>query len=298
MRCINLEAMENPDVSIETIRATAQDKLIGLTIDSTDAKSETAAGALIWKARDTCRFVVGSQGVEYALIRHWQAQGMLTPAPAVQGIGAVEQIAVVSGSASPITEEQIDWSRGNGFACIKFDALAATENEQTLSIEIERVVGIAVNKLGAGESPLVYTAKGPNDPTINAVNKKIISANLNTQRLNRILGESLGQILHRIINRTGITRAVISGGDTSGYATLQLGIFALSALAPTIPGAAIFKAHANGEMDGLELALKGGQMGSPDYFGWVRDGGGERLHLELHLMQHIHHSHLPLTHKP
>jgi uncharacterized protein YgbK (DUF1537 family) len=69
---------------------------------------------------------------------------------------------------------------------------------------------------------------------------------------------------------------VISGGDTSGYATQQLGIFALSALAPTIPGASLFKAHADGPMDGLELALKGGQMGSPDYFGWIRDGGGLR----------------------
>jgi uncharacterized protein YgbK (DUF1537 family) len=29
-------------------------------------------------------------------------------------------------------------------------------------------------------------------------------------------------------------------------------------------------------MDGLELALKGGQMGSEDYFGWIRDGGGIR----------------------
>jgi hypothetical protein len=28
--------------------------------------------------------------------------------------------------------------------------------------------------------------------------------------------------------------------------------------------------------DGLELALKGGQMGSADYFGWIRAGGGLR----------------------
>ncbi len=79
-----------------------------------------------------------------------------------------------------------------------------------------------------------------------------------------------------ILNQSGIRRAVISGGDTSGYATQRLGIFGLSALAPTIPGASLFLAHADGPMDGLELALKGGQMGSPDYFGWIRDGGGIR----------------------
>jgi len=26
----------------------------------------------------------------------------------------------------------------------------------------------------------------------------------------------------------------------------------------------------------LEIALKGGQMGSMDFFGWIRDGGGPR----------------------
>ena len=76
--------------------------------------------------------------------------------------------------------------------------------------------------------------------------------------------------------RPNFRRAVISGGDTSGHASRQLGIHALTAFAPTIPGAAIFRAHAESAHDGLELALKRGQMGSPDYFGWVRDGGGTR----------------------
>ena len=73
------------------------------------------------------------------------------------------------------------------------------------------------------------------------------------------------------MRRAALRRAVVSGGDTSGHASRQLGIHALTALAPTIPGAAILPRPCRGE-----LALKGGQMGSPDYFGWVRDGGGPR----------------------
>jgi uncharacterized protein YgbK (DUF1537 family) len=90
------------------------------------------------------------------------------------------------------------------------------------------------------------------------------------------IGCALGRILDKVILEAGLRRAVISGGDTSGHASRQLGIHALTALAPTIPGAAIFRAHGESAHDGLELALKGGQMGSPDYFGWVRDGGGPR----------------------
>jgi uncharacterized protein YgbK (DUF1537 family) len=42
-----------------------------------------------------------------------------------------------------------------------------------------------------------------------------------------------------------------------------------------VPGAALFKAHSEDPaLGGLELALKGGQMGGPDYFGRIRDGGG------------------------
>ena len=93
---------------------------------------------------------------------------------------------------------------------------------------------------------------------------------------NQKIGEALGLLLRQILDASGVRRAVVSGGDTSGHATRQLGIFALEALAPTLPGAAICKAHADGPMDGLELALKGGQMGSEDYFGWVREGGGPR----------------------
>jgi uncharacterized protein YgbK (DUF1537 family) len=55
-----------------------------------------------------------------------------------------------------------------------------------------------------------------------------------------------------------------------------LGLQALVALAPTVPGAALCRAYGTGPHDGLEIALKGGQMGSEDYFGWIRAGGGPR----------------------
>lgn len=61
---------------------------------------------------------------------------------------------------------------------------------------------------------------------------------------NERVGEALGRLLRDLLAALGPTRAVVSGGDTSGHATCQLGIYALSALAPTIPGAAIFRAHA------------------------------------------------------
>ncbi|MFD2815600.1 four-carbon acid sugar kinase family protein [Paracoccus aerius] len=48
-----------------------------LSIDSMDPVSETAAGRLLWENRADLGFVAGSQGVEYALVRHWQDSGMI-----------------------------------------------------------------------------------------------------------------------------------------------------------------------------------------------------------------------------
>ena len=103
----------------------------------------------------------------------------------------------------------------------------------------------------------------------------ISDSHLDLAEANGRIGAALGRILDRLLSETGIGRAVISGGDTSGHAALQLGVEALTALAPTIPGAALCTAHRTGRQP-LQLALKGGQMGTPDYFGWIRDGGGPR----------------------
>ncbi|TNB89661.1 four-carbon acid sugar kinase family protein, partial [Paracoccus marcusii] len=75
---IDLEALAtDPQARLE--EALTQGARI-LSIDSMDPASEAAAGALIWRNRARMGLVAGSQGVEYALVRHWQQTGNL-PAP-------------------------------------------------------------------------------------------------------------------------------------------------------------------------------------------------------------------------
>ncbi|WP_232830445.1 four-carbon acid sugar kinase family protein [Oceanicella sp. SM1341] len=269
--CLTLEAL----AAGARLPAPPEDGRIALvTLDSMDAGSEAAAGRLIWEARGQAPFVVGSQGVEYALVGHWQAQGWLAPPAPVPGIGRGGPMVTVSGSVSPTTAEQIGWSRRNSFACIPFDAARACTGG--LEAEVERVATAALEAIAAGQDPLIHTAEGPDDPAVTRFRAALATSGLTAAEANRRTGAALGRALAQVLERSGARRAVVSGGDTSGFATAELGIFALEALAPTIPGAALFRAHADGPADGLELALKGGQMGSPDYFGWVRDGGGAR----------------------
>jgi len=274
--CLTLEDLQSENVQIPMSEEGASDRVHAFTMDSINIESELATGRILWENRDDNPFVVGSQGIEYALVRYWQETGLLAPVAPSPNIGRSKHLVVVSGSVSPTTAQQIAWSKANGFACIQFEAAAACQNNDAMEQEEDRCVHEAMQAISQNLDPLIYTAAGPDDPAVERFQSLIGSSSLDKSTLNQMIGESLGKILHRILTQSGARRAVVSGGDTSGHATRRLGIFALSALAPTIPGAALFKAHADGPMDGLELALKGGQMGSEDYFGWIRDGGGAR----------------------
>lgn len=274
---IDLEQLKQQDCTLQIYFEKSEAPLSALILDCIDEASEEIIGGLLWNERHQYPFVVGSQGIEYALVRYWQSQGLLAPAPELQSIGPAHQIAVVSGSVSKITAGQIQWARDNGFTCIQFDASIACEKSLSLiNTEIERCFNLSLNALNSGSDPLIYTAEGPDDPAVRRFKNKLTTSTLDNQTINQRVGDALGQLLARLIEQTKLHRVVISGGDTSGHATKCLDIRALTALAPTTPGAPIFKAHSDSKMDGLEIALKGGQMGTDDYFGWVKQGGGLR----------------------
>jgi 2-oxoglutarate ferredoxin oxidoreductase subunit alpha len=76
-----------------------------------------------------------------------------------------------------------------------------------------------------------------------------------------------------VLEKTGIRRAAIAGGDTSGYATRRMGIEALEVKAPFAPAMPMSRAHAPGTpLDGLEVVFKGGQTGKVDFFEGEHDG--------------------------
>ncbi len=273
---VDLEALANPVDADARLKAVLAGRARMVLFDVMEAESETAVGRLLWQNRAALPVAVGSQGVEYALIRHWQAVGALAPVAAPGSAGAVAQIVAVSGSVSPTTAQQIAWSCRNGFAGIRLDARAACGTATDLAQAEAQAVTAALAAIAQGQSPLIHTAAGPDDPAVAALRQAVVSSGATMDVVNERIGAALGRVLDTILRQSGLRRAVISGGDTSGHGTAQLGLFALSALAPTIPGAALFRGHGDGLHDGLELALKGGQMGSEDYFGWVRAGGGAR----------------------
>jgi uncharacterized protein YgbK (DUF1537 family) len=244
-----------------------------VALDVVDDETLAEAGRLVWEHRDRRLFAVGSQGLEYALVAHWQATGLLNKPQDEFRAAPVERIIAVSGSCSPVTAGQIAFAEQNGFSGIRLDAARAVDTAEWEK-ELGRAADRALAAIGEGKDPLVFTATGPGDPAVARMASAIKASGRPAGEINDRVGAGLGRILDRVIREARLKRAVIAGGDTSGHAALALGIYALTAVAPIAPGSPLCRAHSNDQaLAGLEIALKGGQIGAPDFFRAVKHGG-------------------------
>nr|WP_306766307.1 four-carbon acid sugar kinase family protein [Shinella pollutisoli] len=227
-----------------------------LLFDVLDEETKAATGRHLWSLRSDCRFVAGSSGVEYALVAEAAGTPLSGKVRAVPGPGGRGPIAVVSGSCSPTTARQIRHALENGFAGIPVDPAALAEGAEPA---VRAALDAAAAALGAGRSPLLYTALGSADAA-DAIDGHAI-------------GRGLGRILAGIVRRHGLGRVVVAGGDTSSHAIKELSISALELLAPLpgCPGSPLCTAFLKTEGEELEIAFKGGQVGTDAYFTIVRD---------------------------
>ncbi len=244
-----------------------------IALDVIDENSLADAGALIWERRGKRILAVGSQGVAYALAAYFRRAGMLSATPPAVGAAGPRQTAAVCGSCSPMTGAQIAWAGQHGFTLIRVDVCKAVE-APAWKAELDRVSGLAGAALGRGENPLLFTANGAEDPAIAAFRAAVAAAGLDLIAANETVSKGLGRVLNILVRDGGVRRVAIAGGDTSSYAAQALDMYAITLLAATIPGAALFKAYSSDPaFEGLEIALKGGQMGAIDYFGQISMGG-------------------------
>lgn len=233
------------------------------------------AGRLIWQEANDGEglFVVGSSGVEYALNACWKADGILPPAEQeVVAVESVDRLLVVSGSCSPVTEKQIQHALEAGFIGIRvpMNELIQLELAQEAQLRLQQEVRSALEN---GRSVVLYTASGPQDQTIGLVRETLTAQGLKAEDSGRLSGQVLGKLTRELVAETGLSRILIAGGDTSGYITRELGIYALACKAALEPGGPLCRAYSTEpQFDGLELVLKGGQVGGENFFDKVRVG--------------------------
>lgn len=247
-------------------------------IDLLDEATEAPVGTLLdhMARRRHPQFVLGSSGVEYALVAFWKATGRLLQQPPVMRAEPVDRLFVVSGSCSPATGAQIAAAVRAGFAEIELDPLALIK-EGPGGPQIEATVAKAVQLLEAGASVVAHSSTGAGDPREAEVAEHFARAGLSVEagriKGGRALAVAAGDILSHVLRRVPLRRFVVAGGDTSTTAMRRLGIDALELIAPLSPGAPLCRALAPGHpLHHRQCVLKGGQMGGPDFFLQARAG--------------------------
>jgi 3-oxoisoapionate kinase len=224
-------------------------------------------------------FVVGSSGVEYALTAHWEAAGgfetMRSHRPGRPSFGPVGQIAVVTGSCSPVNDRQIAWAERQGFGTVPLD-IGRLIRPDTQAAEIDASIARGLACLERGASVILHSSRGPDDPRVPEARRALAALGLDETDVirhgGRTIGPILGRILAGLLARAPLRRVVVTGGDTSGSVARELGVRALEAIAEAAPGSPLCRVHTGNALDGLEAVFKGGQVGRTEIYGRIRSG--------------------------
>lgn len=258
---INILSLRKVDHVLDELRRMIADGYELVAMDVLDDCDLATVGKCIWETTEDPVLVVGSQGVEYSLLAYLeQPLTQLASAAAAPVIG-------VSGSASEITERQLRHAAQHGFHLVRFDAIKVLTGHGDDAVE-EALHAIRQTKLDC----IVYTALGPKDPAIQEFYEVAATLGVSLDEGREKLGRSLGRVIRESL-LDHRKRVIVSGGDTSGAVISELQITALTVIAEMVPTSPLCRGYSSDPLvDGIEILLKGGQMGGIDYFVQARGG--------------------------
>jgi uncharacterized protein YgbK (DUF1537 family) len=240
-----------PGALHDELEALLADDPDAVLFDVTQEAQLAPIGAMLWaRAQEASLLAVGPSSVVQALAGSLRAE---PPVPA-RVAPARGPVLVLAGSLSPVTERQVRAARS--YEAVWLDPVrlslpAAAQRAAELAALAQRIAGL----LAGGRNVLACTRRPePAAPGVEAVDA-------------RELARAGGDLLARVLALAPLARVGVAGGDTSSHAVQALDAWGLSYLAALGPGTALCRLHSEQpSLDGLEIMLKGGQMGAADVF--------------------------------
>ena len=193
-------------------------------------------------------FTIGSGGLSRALAEALTPGRPVDDEPITERLSPPGPTLAVSGSRSAQTARQLQAAHAAGWQVLALplgdaDVIARTSDR-------------VVSALAAGDS----VALSSHDSDVERVEDALGS-----------IAESTAAIVTTATEAGATSRVIVCGGDTSSRVTRMLGIRSLSIAANPWGNIVLLRGHAPGSAtDGVELLLKGGQVGSDDLFEQVR----------------------------
>lgn len=168
----------------------------------------------------------------------------------------------VSGSRSARTRLQLEAAREAGWAVLPLPVGPAIVPGGPLDDPTEATAARVAELLASGRS----VALSAHDADLSGLDP--------AEALPAIAAAGAG-VVAAAVEQGATGRVIVCGGDTSSRLTRLLGVRSLSIAANPWDNVVLLTAHAPGSaIDGIELLLKGGQVGAEDLFERVRALGG------------------------
>ncbi|MET1114766.1 MAG: four-carbon acid sugar kinase family protein [Comamonas sp.] len=222
-------------------------------LDVSNSGDLAAVGRLIWQqAQLQPLLAAGPSSVVQALAAHWQLDACTSSATIAPAKGPV---LVLAGSLSPMTARQIQAASSYEKLLLDAPRLAKdadyrTQIAQHIAARLEQGVDMLACTSSEGQ---IAATDAPADA--------------------RALAVACGELLAQVLKLSPIRRLGVAGGDTSSHAVQALDAWGLSYQAQLAPGVALCRLHSDDPaLDGLEIMLKGGQMGGEMLFEELRAG--------------------------
>lgn len=255
MAAIAYPSLELPENQLDAMVDASMDEATdGVLFDVGRASHLAVIGRqILRRSRHGRVLAVGASSVAQALLAHWTAQSGTAGSdslaePVAQPMAASRPVFVLSGSMSPVTARQI--AAAVSYERIPLDVDALVRNDAPV---LDAVLGKISNSLAGGRHVLAYTAGGKA-----SVRSKVAPVDL---------ARACGAFLARVLRQAQPRRVGVAGGDTSSHAMQALDIWGLSYIGQVEAGAALCLTHADEQaLAGVEIMLKGGQMGSDQVF--------------------------------
>ncbi len=231
---------------------------------------------IIGQAATGLRLLTGGSGIGSGLARALTGQSGQPAQPAQPaqqgGTGAPD-------AASPAE----DWSFTSGAAVVISGSASQMTNRQveayaaeapSTALDIPRVMDDAAGYLEelsrwvlenstAPDStdqaaPMVYATAAPEKV-------KQWQQSYGAERLSAAIEEFFGELAARL-RSGGVTRFIVAGGETSGAVTQALGVDGFEVGPQIAPGVPWTRSLESDPQQGIDLALKSGNFGDPDFF--------------------------------
>jgi len=212
----------------------------GLVLDALTDEHLVTIGAALQQLPAPV-FAIGSGGLS-----HGVAAATPGGAPAIAtSTAAAGPVLVVSGSRSAQTRRQADAAAAAGWLV------------QPLPLDGAGIESVLPGVLAALRSERGVVLTSDDADVASAADRPMLAA----------IAEAAASLISAVARDAAARRAIVCGGDTSSRVTRLLGVESLSIAANPWGNVVLLRAHAEDPaIDGLELLLKGGQVGADSLF--------------------------------